>query len=113
MRILHINKFFFLNGGSEQYMLEVGRLFQERRHEIIPFAIHHPANKQSPWNDYFVSAVDFNTQTNAATTIKTASRVLYSVEARKKLRALIRDARPDIAHVHNFYHQLRPDFLLS
>jgi glycosyltransferase involved in cell wall biosynthesis len=113
MRILHINKFFFLNGGSEQYMLEVSRLFQERRHEVIPFAIHHPSNRESLWNKYFVSSIDFNVRTNAATAVKTAGRVLYSVEARKKLCAIIKDAKPDVAHIHNFYHQLSPSIFLE
>jgi len=113
MRILHINKFFFLNGGSEQYMLEVSRLLEERRHVVIPFAIHHPSNRESLWNKYFVSSVDFNARTNAASAIKTAGRILYSVEARKKLSAIIKDAKPDVAHIHNFYHQLSPSIFLE
>ena len=68
-------------------MLGVSRLFEERGHEVIPFAIEHPSNRETVWNKYFVSSVDFNAPTNAATTIRTAGRVRYSVEARKKWRA--------------------------
>ena len=40
-----------------------------------------------------------------------ATRILYSRHAGRQLRALLETGRPDIAHLHNIYHQLSPAIL--
>jgi glycosyltransferase involved in cell wall biosynthesis len=40
-----------------------------------------------------------------------AARALYSREARRKLRAMVKAFRPDVAHVRNVYHHLSPSIL--
>jgi glycosyltransferase involved in cell wall biosynthesis len=40
-----------------------------------------------------------------------AGKVIYSLEAKKKIDRLISDFCPDVAHAHNLYHHLSPSVL--
>src|SRR5208282_1498915 len=40
-----------------------------------------------------------------------AGHAIYSVEARLRIRAMIAEFRPDVAHVRNIYHHLSPSIL--
>ena len=40
-----------------------------------------------------------------------AQRVIFSLQARRKLRELLAQVRPRIAHAHNIYHHLSPSIL--
>jgi len=42
MKILQVNKFFFLRAGAERYFLELTKLLEGAGHEVIPFAMQHP-----------------------------------------------------------------------
>ncbi len=111
MKILLINKFYFLKGGAERYLFSLQDLLDGNGHETIPFAMSHPNNVKTPYSKYFVSQVDLEKPTLSWNGLRAAGRVIYSFEAERKLRALIRAAKPDIAHVHNIYHQLSPSVL--
>ena len=40
-----------------------------------------------------------------------AAKAIYSFEAQRKLRQLIDEFKPDIAHLHCIYHHLSPSIL--
>ncbi len=111
MKILIINKFFFPFGGTERYMFSLIDLLESRGHETVPFAMEHPENVISEYSKYFVSSVDLSRPKISRATLKAAGRVIYSFEAARKLRRLIRDTKPDLAHLQNIYHQLSPSVL--
>jgi len=111
MKILIINKFFFPFGGTERYAFALTDLLESYGHETIPFAMEHPNNAISDYSKYFVSQVDLAKPTVSWPGLKAAGRVVYSFEAAKKLRQLIRDTKPDLAHLQNIYHQLSPSVL--
>jgi len=99
MKILIINKFFFPFGGTERYMFSLIDLLESHGHETIPFAMEHPDNVISEYSKYFVSSVDLSRPKISRATLKAAGRVIYSFEAARKLRRLIRDTKPDLAHL--------------
>lgn len=111
MKILLINKFFFPFGGTERYLFALTDLLEERGHETIPFAMEHPDNVISEYSKYFVSRVDLDRPRVSWSGLRAAGRVIYSFEAAKKLRQLIRDTKPDVAHIQNIYHQISPSVL--
>ena len=39
MKILMIDKYFFIKGGSSRYMFELSELLEDRGHEIIHFSM--------------------------------------------------------------------------
>lgn len=111
MKILMVNKFFYIKGGSETYYFALRRLLEEKGHEVIDFSMQDEKNFDSPYADYFVSAVDYNKTMGIRQQVKAATNIIYSVEAKKKLEALIQKTKPDIAHLHIFQHQLSPSIL--
>lgn len=75
--------------------------------------MHHPSNFSSVWNKYFVSNVDYDKKNSIKTIFKIIFNTLYSKEAKENLEKLITDFKPDIAHLHNFHHQLSPSVIFA
>jgi glycosyltransferase involved in cell wall biosynthesis len=112
MKILHVNKFHYARGGAETVYFALTDLLRAHGHEVIPFAMQDDRNLPTPYSTYFVSNVDLREESGGvAGKIGAAARILYSREAERKIDRLIRDTKPDIAHLHNIYHQLSPSIL--
>ena len=111
MKVLLINKFFYPRGGSETAMFLTAKVLEKHGHRVAFFSMAGENNLESPYKKYFLSAVDFEGARGLAVRLRAAGRVLYSFEARRKLETLLRDERPDIAHLHNIHHQISPSIL--
>ncbi len=111
MKILMANKFFYIKGGSETYYFALKRLLEAEGHEVIDFSMKDEKNFDSPYSDYFVDGVDYNSEMGAKAKIKAAKNIIYSTEAKKKFEKLVRDTKPDLVHLHIFQHQLSPSIL--
>jgi len=112
VKILLANKYFYRKGGSDTSFYETGRLLEKRGHKVIYFSMKHPRNLASPYERYFVSNVDYE-KDGIRNGVNASLKLLYSVEAKRKLEALIRDERPDVAHLHSVYHQISPSIIHS
>jgi glycosyltransferase involved in cell wall biosynthesis len=110
MRILQINKFHWLKGGSERYYFDLQNELKARGHEVAVFASRQPLNEPSPFEKYFAPEADYH-GAGLLDGFKLARRVIHNEEAARGLRKLIEAFRPDIAHLHNFHHQLSPSIL--
>src|SRR5689334_11812220 len=106
MKIVFANKYFYLRGGAERYMLELRALLERHGHEIVPFAMRDAKDLPTPWKRYFVSAVSTGSVRFSPGGLRTAGRMLYSFEAKKKFGRLLDAAKPELVHVHNIYHQI-------
>ncbi len=116
MKILMVNKFYFIKGGSERYFFELSNILMEHGHKVIPFAMKHPNNYSSRYEKYFVDNIEFNLNSNLEKLkkgFKLSGRIIYSLHARKKIEQLIEKTKPDIAHLHMIEHQLSPSILHS
>ena len=111
MRILQVNKFFYVRGGSERYFFDLCRLLEDRSHEVLHFSMRHPRNHPSLQESYFVSEIDLNAPMGPAEKLRTVSHILYSAEAKKKMGLLIDDLKPDVIHFHNITRQLSPSII--
>jgi glycosyltransferase involved in cell wall biosynthesis len=108
-KILLINKFHYLRGGTERYCFDVSRLLQQNGHTVIPFAMTHERNLGSDYARYFVAEISLERSANLRHplgSLKAAGKAIYSLEARRKLERLIRDEEPDLAYLHNIHHQI-------
>ena len=102
MRVLLANKFFFPGAGSETVFFQTRALLQEHGHEVIDFAMQDERNMPSPYAHLFAPRRGYD-----RTSVRDAAASIYSIGARRTLRRLITYAgRPDVAHLHNVYHQL-------
>jgi len=67
-------------------------------------------NLSSKYENYFVSSVDYK-KTGFKNRVNISFKLLYSFEAKRKMRQLLIDEKPDIAHLHNIHHQISPSIL--
>lgn len=73
--------------------------------------MHHPQNIASEWDEYFVDEIEFGRNYSVLNKITKASKIVYSMEARRKLQALMKHFKPDVAHLHCIYHHISPSIL--
>jgi len=89
-------------------MFNVSEILKSKGHNVAYFSMKHEKNRISEWNKYFVENVDYNKKHSLNEQIKIFKNTLYSREAEKKILKLLADFKPDVAHLHNFHHQLTP-----
>lgn len=109
MKVLLAHNFFNPIGGAEVFYHEVGRVLAEKGHEVAYFSPKEP-NIDSPWEKYFPTAIDFKNN-SLGKNILNYNKIIYSTEAKNKLKQLIRDFKPDIVHVFAIYVRLTPAIL--
>ena len=104
MKILLVNKYHYVKGGSETYYFGLANLLTKLGHEVIFFAMADKNNHPCKDEQFFVSNVDFNGKTSKMQKVKAGFRALYSFEAKKSISALIEKEKPDIVHI-NLVHR--------
>jgi glycosyltransferase involved in cell wall biosynthesis len=109
--LLSINNHYYRRGGADVVFLEQNRLFEERGWDVASFAMSHNQNMDTPWSEYFVDEIEFGEQYSVWDKLVRVPRVIYSLEARRKLGHLLDTFHPDIAHAHNIYHRISPSIL--
>src|SRR6202008_4135558 len=97
-KLLSINNYFYPRGGAEVVFLEQNRLFEGAGWQVVPFAMRHPNNLPRPWADSFPDEIEFGRSYGLATKLLQAQRVIFSLQARKRMRALLTQVRPRVAH---------------
>ena len=112
MRILYCNKYNFPFGGTEVHLFEVMDLMRSHGHEVALFSTAHPAAPASAFDRYLMPALDFTArQRSWLERLRLAGNVIYSFEARRRLRRFIQEFQPEVAHVRGIYHHLSPSIL--
>lgn len=106
MKILLVNKYFNIHGGSETYFFGLAELLKKAGHEVIFFSMQDEKNLPCAQSEYFVSNVEFNGDLSAWDKMKAALRMVYSFEAKKKISALIKKEKPDVIHINLFHRVL-------
>lgn len=103
MKILQINKYYFIKGGADSMFFNTTELLIENGHQVIPFSINHPKNKQSEYSGYFANAPEIR-DLNVIGKVKSIPRFFMNKDAAKKIELLIQREKPDIAHIHNLFN---------
>ncbi len=111
MKILLINKFLYPKGGDSSCTLDTGRLLAERGHTVFYWGMKHPSNPKYLFQDDFIDNIDYLKSMSGVEKIKIALKVLYSLEAKKKISTFLKKTRPEIIHINNFAHQISPSIL--
>jgi glycosyltransferase involved in cell wall biosynthesis len=111
MRILFCNKYNYPFSGTEVYLFEAMELMRSMGHETALFSMADARGRPTPYDHYFVPHTDFKRSTGWQQNIRLCGRAIYSWDARRRIRAMIADFQPDVAHVRNIYHHLSPSIL--
>ena len=110
-RLLNVNSYHYRRGGADVVYFEHAKLFESLGWDTAFFAMHHPDNLECADSTYFVDEIQIGHSYSLLDKAIKATKVVYSFEAQRKLRRMIADKRPDVAHLHNIYHHLSPSIL--
>ena len=102
MKLLIVNRNFFVTGGPEKYMFSLMKNMPE--HEFIPFCLNFSKNEATPYQEFFLQPpggtenVYFNQfEMSLFQKIGYGLKMIYSFEARHQIEKLIKTVRPDVA----------------
>lgn len=109
MKVLIVNKFLYPNGGSETYIFKIGKQLAENGHEVQYFGMEHEGRIVGNRVESYTSSMDFHT--GKLGKLLYPFKIIYSLEARRKLRPVLEDFAPDVVHLNNFNFQLTPSIL--
>ena len=110
MRILQVNKYHFIKGGADRVFFNTINLLEDNGHEVITFSTLRPENTPSKYSDYFVHYIE-RRRSNTLINILNARRYIYNDLAFKNIERIIREFKPEIAHLHLFYGDLSASIL--
>lgn len=117
MKILLVNYRYFISGGPERYYFNIKEILEKNGHEVIPFSVKSSRNLPNDYEKYFLDIVDdevYFAQAKKKTPrmiLKSFTRMFYSFEAKKKMRRLIRDTKPDIVYIMQMHNKISPSIV--
>lgn len=109
MKILMVNKFLYPNGGSETYIFKLGGQLEKKGHEVQYFGMEHEGRIVGNHAESYTSNMDFHT--GKLQKLLYPFRIIYSKEARKKIRLVLEDFQPDVVHLNNINFQITPSVI--
>lgn len=101
MKILMVNKFHYLRGGSEKYYFELAELLKEHGHEVAFFSMKDKKNIHTNNKEYFTKPVNLNGDSKLK-----AIQIIYSKANKNIMEKALEEFKPDIVHLNNFQRQL-------
>ncbi len=111
MRVLLVNKFLYPKGGAETYVFKLGEMLEAKGHEVEYFGLENEKNIVGNSAGAYVSDMDFSK--GVSKNLTAPFRIIYSHEARRKLRKVLRDFKPDIVHLNNIQFHLTPSIIIE
>jgi glycosyltransferase involved in cell wall biosynthesis len=106
LRILFLNNFYYLRGGSERVLFDEIAMLKKAGHETAVFSRTDSQNEASLYQQAFPPDMRTDGLRISLDALRTVREVVYSTDARERLKQVIDEFRPDIAHAHNIYGRL-------
>jgi glycosyltransferase involved in cell wall biosynthesis len=122
MRIVCCNKYFFVNGGTEQYLFRLLEHLPRRGCQAVPFSVAYAGSRPSPYAGYFLPPPGEPGQTHYASLSRglgavlrlprLVGRAVWSFEAGRALARLLDDlGEVDAGYVLNIYNYMSPSVI--
>lgn len=118
MRILIVNKFLYPNGGSETYIFSIGSQLQKMGHEVQYFGMEHEGRIVGNHAESYTENMSFRDNITGRRSLSGKIskltypfKIIYSTDARKKIRKVLEDFRPDVVHLNNINFQITPSVI--
>jgi len=109
MKVLMIDRYLYPFGGAQTYMLAIAEWLKKQGHSVEFFGMQHEKNMVGNSAGQYTRYMDFHSHSLCRFTYPFT--ILYSPDARKKLREVIGAFRPDLVHLHGFNFQLTPSVI--
>lgn len=111
MKILLVNKFLYIKGGSETYVFKLGETLERHGHEVQYFGLEDEKNIVGNHVGAYVKSMDLSG--NGKKKVVSPFKIIYSSEARKQIRKVLDDFQPDVVHLNNIQFYLTPSIILE
>jgi len=111
MRILYVNNYYYLRGGSERVLFQELEAMKAAGHEVAVFTRRHADNLPTPWERFYSAPIETQKIRLDSSTPRTLRELIYSSENREAIRRMASEFRPDVAHAHNIYGRLSTSVL--
>jgi len=112
MKVLMINKFLYPNGGSETYIIKLGEALTRLGHEVQYFGMEHKERTLGNRVGAYTKNMDFH-GAKPLDKLVYPIKTIYSFEARRQIRKVLYDFKPDVCHINNFNYQLTPSIIVE
>lgn len=111
MKILMVNKFLYQKGGAETYTLSLGKILEKHGHEVQYFGLKNEKNTVGNNVDALVNDMDFSKGVKA--NLNAPFRIIYNFQAKRQIRKVLDDFKPDIVHLNNIQFHLTPSIIVE
>ena len=111
MKILLVNKFHYNKGGAETFYFGLAKELQKKGNEVIFFSMISEKNLDSEYSKYFVKNREYNMKTSVFARTSAFFNLVYSFEAKKKLKLLLEETNPDLIILNNIHRQITTSIL--
>ncbi len=105
MKILIVNNRYFKYRGSERYFFNVKGGLEKAGHTVIPFSFQYEATEETPYRSYFPEPITGrgpflvkDMRLSTAAKIRATVKMFRNPEVDGKLRAILRDTKPDLVY---------------
>ncbi len=109
MKVLLVNKFLYSKGGAETYVLKLGETLKKYGNDVEYFGLENEKNIVGNSADSYVTDMDFSE--GVIKNLKAPFRIIYSSQARKKIRKVLEKFSPDVVHLNNIQFHLTPSII--
>ena len=106
MKVLQINNFHYLRGGSDRMYFETANLLTKNGDEVGFFSSVEPENEPTVFQKYFTPGKNLVQSNSISQKIKSSFEFIYNKNAVLNLSKLLADFEPDIIHLHIFQSRL-------
>ena len=104
MKILLINKFHYIKGGSETYYFTVAEAFKKQGHDVCFLAMQDEKNIECEQSKYFIS--NASVKGDIKSKLNMIMHIAYSKEAYEKTKKLCEAEKPDLVILNLVHKQL-------
>lgn len=105
MKILQINNYAYLKGGSEKVFLDTISLLRQKGHEVRSFSVEDDKSKTAQ-DRTLVKISTWDSRKGFTSQLKGVADFIYNKRVEKELERLVMSFRPDVAHLHIYYGRL-------
>jgi glycosyltransferase involved in cell wall biosynthesis len=104
-----VNKYLYPKGGAETYVIRLGEYLESAGHEVQYFGMADERNTVGNKIGAYTDNIDFHSSSVKYLTYPI--KIVYSLGAARRMRAVLEDFKPDIVHINNFNFQLTPSII--
>jgi glycosyltransferase involved in cell wall biosynthesis len=99
MKVLLVNDYKPIIGGTEIHVYELKKILEQRGHTVVFFS--SDVTKE----EYLIESSTKN--------VKQYLKNIFNIRSYNKSRKIVSYFKPDIIHLHNIFYELSPSFLLT